>query len=1058
MNTTRRSPLPWHWILPGFCLLLSGAPAPAQSSQPTITSVRIENTNVVVTARVPSGIHKITLECRERLGAGSWEPRAVRRLDGSGATITFQLPASRSLEVLRVRADASDPLPPSFYSGTNEFFSQPADGTGPRLPGNVDLGVAGPGPATPAADSSREVIESDIWKIRGNTLYFFNQLRGLQIIDITNPDTASVRGTLELPAAGEDMYTLGSAHVVLLARAGCSSADSQVIVIADNAGTPSIAARLPVPGYIIQSRLVGSALYVASASYRPVAGTNTWEWGTLVSSYDLSAPAAPVARGTLWYPGYGNVVSATDRLLFVVTQDPGNWWQSIVRAIDITAPNGAMNDYQTIRTAGRVPDKFKLNWDGSVLTTISEDWRSTPGRNVTTRLETWRLPDPRSAGPAGLIRLGQLELGRGEQLHATRFDGNRVYIVTFFRIDPLWVVDLSNSSAPRIAGSVDVPGWSTFIQPVGSKLVTIGYETNRVVVSLFDVANPAAPSLLSRARVGQNFAWTEANWDEKSFTVLPEAGLILVPYSGDSTANGWVSRVQLIDLNATSLAARGVIDHALTPRRTTLHGQRVLSLSGWELLSVDATDRDHPSVRGNLTLAWPVDRVFVEGAHLLEISSGNNSGWWWNSSGSAIVRSALATTPNQILNQLALDPLPIVGANVHAGRLYIAQAPQAGFYPIPVADGGGNQDATPKTKFILTIIDLDHLPALSIVARVETALTGNGWDYGVSGNFQAVWPRSDTLVWSGGGYNFWWLDTVRGASPMVADGLFFPWWGGGSGGQLVAFDLTRPTAPQFASEVNLNTNNWWSFSDTFTADGLVYLSHQTSEWFPWLTPFDSAGAGADGIVGPIPIGSWATRQCLDVVDYADARNPLVRRPVSIPGELHGISHQGAVLYTVGPTWTEKTQFNWRDYLAASAYDGVSAHLIDSIPLSDSWPHPVRVSGADLFVGQPSYTSDTPSLLQTWSLSAGGRLTLAGKVNLTSPVYTLASFGALLAAQQSDNTLTLFDTTDGRGLRQVGQSRLSGCYSADLAHADGELGRGLWLPLGAYGVSFAPASP
>ena len=51
-----------------------------------------------------------------------------------------------------------------------------------------------------------------------------------------------------------------------------------------------------------------------------------------------------------------------------------------------------------------------------------------------------------------------------------------------------------------------------------------------------------------------------------------------------------------------------------------------------------------------------------------------------------------------------------------------------------------------------------------------------------------------------------------------------------------------------------------------------------------------------------------------------------------------------------------------------------------------------------------------------------------------------------------------DTTDGRGLRQVGQSRLSGCYSADLAHADGELGRGLWLPLGAYGVSFAPASP
>src|SRR6185436_9307193 len=152
----------------------------------------------------------------------------------------------------------------------------------------------------------------------------------------------------------------------------------------------------------------------------------------------------------------------------------------------------------------------------------------------------------------------------------------------------------------------------------------------------------------------------------------------------------------LIDLNATSLVPRGVIDHAFTPRRATLYAQRILSLSGWELLSVDATDRDHPSVRSNLALAWPVDRIHVEGAHLLEISSGNNSGWWWNSSGSAIVRSASVTSPHQILNQLALDPLPVVGTDVRASRLYVAQAPQSGFYPVPLANGGGANNA--KTK------------------------------------------------------------------------------------------------------------------------------------------------------------------------------------------------------------------------------------------------------------------------------------------------------------------------------------------------------------------------
>ena len=122
-----------------------------------------------------------------------------------------------------------------------------------------------------------------------------------------------------------------------------------------------------------------------------------------------------------------------------------------------------------------------------------------------------------------MIKLGELEIGMGERLRATRFADKLVYVVTFFQIDPLWVVDLSNPATPRITGSVDVPGWSTFIQPLDHQLVTVGIETNHVAVSLFDVANPAAPALLSRVRLGENYSWSEANWDEKAFTVLPDA-------------------------------------------------------------------------------------------------------------------------------------------------------------------------------------------------------------------------------------------------------------------------------------------------------------------------------------------------------------------------------------------------------------------------------------------------------------------------------------------------------------------------------------------------------
>ena len=121
--------------------------------------------------------------------------------------------------------------------------------------------------------------------------------------------------------------------------------------------------------------MVGTALYVASQTYRAVSGTTntTWEWGTMVTSFDLVDTETPVKRNTLWYAGYGNVVTATDTYLFVVTQDPANWWQSLIRIIDITEPSGTMASYASIRSAGRVADKFKLNYSGTVFTSISED-------------------------------------------------------------------------------------------------------------------------------------------------------------------------------------------------------------------------------------------------------------------------------------------------------------------------------------------------------------------------------------------------------------------------------------------------------------------------------------------------------------------------------------------------------------------------------------------------------------------------------------------------------------------------------------------------------------
>src|SRR5262245_53462338 len=129
----------------GVLLFLGNSLSASPKDQPVITSIHLEKTNVLVTAQVPAGIKRVTLECRSRLSAGNWEPRMVTRLGGDGGPVTFCVPKADGLEVLRVRADDQEPLPGSFYSGTNSFAAQPVSAGG--LPG----AFASPGDARGAA-------------------------------------------------------------------------------------------------------------------------------------------------------------------------------------------------------------------------------------------------------------------------------------------------------------------------------------------------------------------------------------------------------------------------------------------------------------------------------------------------------------------------------------------------------------------------------------------------------------------------------------------------------------------------------------------------------------------------------------------------------------------------------------------------------------------------------------------------------------------------------------------------------------------------------------------
>ncbi|MDH4107934.1 MAG: beta-propeller domain-containing protein [Gammaproteobacteria bacterium] len=107
-----------------------------------------------------------------------------------------------------------------------------------------------------------------------------------------------------------------------------------------------------------------------------------------------------------------------------------------------------------------------------------------------------------------------------EQLYGVRFLGDRAYAVTFQQVDPLYVLDLSNAADPRIAGELEVTGFSDFLHPVGDGLL-LGLGSGAgggVKLELFDVSDIAAPLSRGSATIGGQGAWSEARYDRHAFT------------------------------------------------------------------------------------------------------------------------------------------------------------------------------------------------------------------------------------------------------------------------------------------------------------------------------------------------------------------------------------------------------------------------------------------------------------------------------------------------------------------------------------------------------------
>ncbi len=167
------------------------------------------------------------------------------------------------------------------------------------------------------------------------------------------------------------------------------------------------------------------------------------------------------------------------------------------------------NIYRFSLDDGNVEFKAKGEVPGRILNQFSMDAYKDYFRIATTIGNSWSSTNPSTNNVYVLNQemetVGSLEdLAPGERIYSTRFMGDRLYMVTFKQVDPLFVIDLKTPTNPRVLGKLKIPGYSDYLHPYDEKhIIGIGKDTDEtekggvlmqgMKLALFDVSDVANP-------------------------------------------------------------------------------------------------------------------------------------------------------------------------------------------------------------------------------------------------------------------------------------------------------------------------------------------------------------------------------------------------------------------------------------------------------------------------------------------------------------------------------------------------------------------------------------
>lgn len=340
-----------------------------------------------------------------------------------------------------------------------------------------------------------------------------------------------------------------------------------------NKNSISLKRHLDFEGNYVSSRKIGDIVYLVSNKY-------VYSYEPVPYYYDSNTEiaATTVPCGNVWYSpritesmsyltvagipiededatvskqvvlGSGSNVYASKSNLYVAENKYSYYWRYDSSNSDeetIVHKFALKNAQVMYKASGSVP--------GTILNQFSMDENDGYFRIATTLGDVWTTTPPAKNNlyilDGALNKVGSLEgLAPGEKIYSVRFVGDRAYIVTFKKVDPLFVIDTTDPKLPKVLGKLKIPGYSDYLHPYdenhiigfGKDAVDAGLDETTMrgldfawyqgmKIAMFDVTDVNNPKELHKMIIGDRGTESELLWNHKALLFDKAKGFMAFP-------------------------------------------------------------------------------------------------------------------------------------------------------------------------------------------------------------------------------------------------------------------------------------------------------------------------------------------------------------------------------------------------------------------------------------------------------------------------------------------------------------------------------------------------